>query len=86
MMIVDVRTKEETANGMLKNARNIPLPEIRERLAELPKDKTILLQCNTGNQAEMAYHTLKELGYSNVKFLNAKTTFDKVGSYSITKE
>ena len=34
----------------------------------------------------MAYHTLRELGYSNVKFLNAKTTFEPDGSYSITKD
>ena len=85
-MIIDVRTPEETANGMLKNAKNVPLTQLRERLAELPKDKMLLLQCNTGNQAEMAYHTLKELGYSNVKFLNAKTTFAKDGSFTITKD
>jgi hypothetical protein len=34
----------------------------------------------------MAYHTLKELGYSNVRFLNAKTTFAKDGSFTITKD
>jgi rhodanese-related sulfurtransferase len=85
-MIIDVRTPEETANGMLKNARNVPLTQLRERLSDLPKDKMLLLQCNTGNQAEMAYHTLKELGYSNVRFLNAKTTFAKDGSFTITKD
>jgi hypothetical protein len=32
----------------------------------------------------MAYHTLRELGYSNVKFVNAKMEFEKDGSYRIS--
>jgi len=86
VLIVDVRSTEETKNGMLKGAKNIPVTELRDRLAELPKDKTILFQCNTGTQAEMAYHTLKELGYTNIKFLNARVDFNKKGGYTITKE
>ena len=55
---------------MIKGAKVIPDVEILDRLAEIPKDKQIIAYCNTGVQAEMAYHKLKEKGY-NVKFLNA---------------
>ncbi|MEI7817592.1 MAG: rhodanese-like domain-containing protein, partial [Desulfuromonadales bacterium] len=57
-----------------------------ERVAEFPKDKQIVLHCNTGVIAEMAYNALKNMGVSNVKFVNARFKFEKDGSYSITKE
>jgi predicted metal-binding transcription factor (methanogenesis marker protein 9) len=34
----------------------------------------------------MAFHALKELGYTNVKFVNAKLEFEKNGAYKISKE
>ena len=57
--------------------------ELKDRQAEIPKDKLIVFYCNTGVIAEVAYHTLRELGYSNVKFVNAKVTFDKNGTYTV---
>lgn len=86
VIIVDVRLPEETKAGMLKTAKALPLIELRERASELPKDKLIILQCNTGTQAEMAYHTLKELGFGNVKYLNAKIKIEKDGKYEISKD
>ena len=53
-------------------------------MAEIPKDKQIITYCNTGMQAEMAYHKLKEKGY-NVKFLNANVKFDDKGNYTVEK-
>lgn len=86
MIILDVRNPDETSKGMIKGAVNIPLNALQERSAELSKDKLILLQCNTGTQAEMAFHTLKKLGFSNIKFLSAKVKFETDGGYTITKE
>jgi rhodanese-related sulfurtransferase len=86
VMIIDVRTPTEAKTGILKTAKLIPFEEIKERLAEIPKDKLIITQCNTGVLAEMAYHALKELGYSNVRFVNAKLEFDKKSNYTITSE
>ena len=86
VMIIDVRTVNEGKAGMLKNAKLIPAEEIKDRLAEIPKDKLVVLHCNTGVIAEVAYNTMKDLGYTNVKFVNAKVAFDKKGGYTITKE
>ncbi|MFA7404138.1 MAG: rhodanese-like domain-containing protein [Pelobacteraceae bacterium] len=86
VMIVDVRPQEETNAGMLKNAKALPLTELRERVGELPKDKLVVFQCNTGTLAEMAYHTSKELGLKNVKYLNAKLKIEKNGAYEITMD
>lgn len=86
VMIIDVRNSDEGKTGMLKNATLIPAEELKNRSAEIPKDKLIVAHCSTGVRAEMAYHALKELGYSNVKFLNAKLDIEKNGKYKITKE
>lgn len=86
VMIIDVRNADEVANGMFKTAKLIPSEEIKDRVAEIPKDKLIITQCSTGVRAEMVYNALKNLGYTNVKFVNAKTEFNKDGSYKITKD
>jgi rhodanese-related sulfurtransferase len=84
VMIIDVRSSHEGHAGMLKNAKLIPAEEIKDRLAEIPRDKLVVLYCNTGVIAEVAYHTLRELGYTNIKFVNAKTVFEKNGTYKIS--
>lgn len=86
VMIIDVRNPDEGNAGMLKNAKLIPAEEIKDRLAEIPKDKLIVTLCSTGVRGEMAYHALKALGYANVKFVNAKLEFEKNGSYKISKD
>jgi rhodanese-related sulfurtransferase len=87
VIIIDVRNEDEIAKtGMLKNAVNIPEEDLKAKAERIPKDKLIITLCTTGVRAEMGYHALKELGYSNVRFLNAKTDFEKDGTYKITKE
>lgn len=86
VMIIDVRNTDEGNSGMLKTAKLIPAEEIKDRLAEIPKDKLIVTHCSTGVRAEMAYHALKELGYTSVKFVNAKMEFEKSGAYKISKD
>ena len=86
VMIVDVRNAEEAKAGRLKDSVVIPLNDIRERVAEFPKDKQIILHCNSGVIAEMAYNSLKDLGFTNVKYVNARFKFEKDGSYSLTRE
>jgi len=85
VMILDVRNQDEANSGMLKNAKLIPAEEIKDRAAEIPKDKLIIAHCSTGVRAEMAYHALKELGYTNVKFVNANLEFQKNGSMKIVE-
>jgi len=84
VQILDVRSREEGSAGMIKGALLIPEEELLDRLAELPKDKLIVVHCSTGVRAEMAYHKLKEKGY-NVQFLNAKIDINDKGELKIEK-
>ena len=86
VMIVDARTAAESKAGMLAGAKQISAEDIKDRLAEIPKDKLVVFYCNTGVLAEVAYNTLKDFGYTNVKFLNAKLTFENNGSYKISQD
>jgi len=85
-MFIDVRNADEVKSGMFKGAVQISAEELKENVARIPKDKKIITNCATGVRAEMAYHTLKELGYNDVRFLNANVEFEKNGSFRITKE
>jgi rhodanese-related sulfurtransferase len=84
-LILDVRDTEATANGMLASAKHIPQAEVANRLAELPKDKEILIHCNTGILASMTHEVLAKNGY-NARFLNAVVQVDKNGGYEISEK
>jgi len=64
--IIDVRERGEYASGHIKNAVNIPLSEIRDRINEIPKDKPIYLHCRTGQRSYNATLALQNLGFNNV--------------------
>ncbi len=47
--IVDIRNESEVKAGKLfENAIAIPLPELRERISEIPRDKPIVIHCAGG--------------------------------------
>jgi NADPH-dependent 2,4-dienoyl-CoA reductase/sulfur reductase-like enzyme/rhodanese-related sulfurtransferase len=47
---------------------NIPQDELRRRIEEVPKDKKIILVCNTGVRSYEAQLNLRELGFTNETF------------------
>lgn len=61
--ILDVRTKAEYAHSHLENAVFIPLDELRQRLNELDKTKTILVHCHTGLRSYIACRILSQSGF-----------------------
>ena len=53
--IVDVRNQAETKAGKLFNdALTIPLPELRERVSEIPTDKPVVVHCAAGYRSAAA--------------------------------
>jgi rhodanese-related sulfurtransferase len=61
--LLDVRNPPELAVEGVPGAVNIPLPELRSRLGELPKDKEILIFCRSGQRAYYATRLLMQRGY-----------------------
>jgi rhodanese-related sulfurtransferase len=62
-IIVDVREDEERDAGRIPGSEHVPLGELRERAADLPEDKEIILACRSGNRSSMAAAALSEAGY-----------------------
>ncbi|MDP3180012.1 MAG: FAD-dependent oxidoreductase, partial [Spirochaetaceae bacterium] len=61
---LDVREPVEFELGALPGAINIPLGLIRERIAELPKDKTIHVYCLSGIRSHAALRILVQNGFT----------------------
>jgi rhodanese-related sulfurtransferase len=45
VIVIDVRPGEEYEAGHLPFARSMPLDELKNRLAELPKDRPVIAYC-----------------------------------------
>lgn len=63
--ILDVRDPSEYEKGHIDGAKNIPLNDLRQRLAELPKNQEILVYCQEGQRAYYAARILSQHGYDN---------------------
>lgn len=63
-VLLDVRNLDELKNnGSIGEDINIPLDELRERLDELPKDKQIIVSCQSGQRSYLAERILKNNGF-----------------------
>ena len=73
-LVLDIRVNEEYELGHIPGALNIPLAALRKRLAELPKDKKIVVYCSVGLRAYMAARILLQNGFSQVYSLSGGYT------------
>lgn len=65
VIVLDVRPAEEYLSAHLPFARSIPLDELRQRLAELPKDRAVVAYCRGPYclMAKDAVELLRQEGY-----------------------
>jgi rhodanese-related sulfurtransferase len=61
--LLDVRTSNERDRGYIDGSLHIPLPELRKRLSEIPKDKEIVTYCQSGQRSYNASRLLKQKGF-----------------------
>ena len=61
--LLDVRNPPELAVESVPGAVNIPLPQLRARLGELPRDREILVICRSGQRAYYATRILLQNGF-----------------------
>lgn len=62
---LDVREDFELATGTIEGSVQIPLNQLRDRLGELPKDKTIYVYCQVGQRGYNATRVLEQAGFSS---------------------
>ncbi len=61
--ILDVREPFELAVESISGATNIPMAQLRSRLAELPQDREINVICRSGQRAYYATRILLQNGF-----------------------
>ena len=71
--VLDVREPAEFMMGHLPGAENIPRGVLEFKAADHPlladRNAQILLYCKNGGRSTLAAHTLKRMGYDQVKML-----------------
>lgn len=73
--LLDVRDPDEFAAGSVPGAVNIPLPQLRDRLAELPRDREILTFCQVGQRGYYACRILVGHGFRARNFSGGFLTY-----------
>jgi rhodanese-related sulfurtransferase len=70
-VLLDVRTPDEYGARHVdhSNVTLVPLGKLRERMAELPKDKPIVTVCQLGLRSYEAQTILAGAGFKDVKFM-----------------
>ena len=69
LFVLDVRTPQEYAEGHVPGAVNVPYDQLASRLAEVPKDKDVVLYCKSGRRAGIAADVLAANGYMRLSHL-----------------
>ncbi len=67
-VVLDIRSPDEFAAGHIRDARHIPLKELKSRISELDKfkSKSVIVVCSSGNQSARAAGQLKSAGFGEV--------------------
>ncbi|MEO8451044.1 MAG: rhodanese-like domain-containing protein [Gemmatimonadota bacterium] len=65
-LVVDVRARSEWDQGHIEGARLIPLPELVDRLGEIPEGQEVLLHCQGGGRSAVAASLLLASGRKHV--------------------
>lgn len=69
MMIIDVRDSAQFSRAHIPGAINIDWRQVLAKSGSIPKNKTVLVYCNTGTLSAQAGFALRVSGWDNVKIL-----------------
>jgi rhodanese-related sulfurtransferase len=70
--MIDIRESQEHATGVAQSAVLLPMSQLAQRMAEIPKraDQPVLLICNTQNRSRAVTEALQEQGFTNIRYVN----------------
>ena len=79
-LVLDVRDPDEFEEGHAPGAVNIPLPTLRSRLGELPRDREIQVYCGVGQRAYYATRILLQKGFRPKNLPGGMRTFGQIAA------
>ena len=69
MMVIDARDAAQYAKEHIPGAVNIEWRQVIAKSDDIPKNKTVLIYCNTGTLSAQAGFALRVSGWENVRIL-----------------
>ncbi|HEX5741191.1 MAG TPA: rhodanese-like domain-containing protein [Pilimelia sp.] len=68
--LLDVREPDEWAAGHAPGAHHLPMMEVPARLAEVPRDRPVVVVCRSGNRSGQVIAYLQGHGFTNLRNLD----------------
>ena len=86
-IVIDVCEPDEFARGHVIGAKNLPLGQLEEKLAQLVKSKSaqVVMVCQVGARSARAAATARQLGFENVQSLAGGLKAWQVASMPVEK-
>ncbi len=66
-VLLDVRSEEEWRAGHAPKSLNVPIGGLDQRLDDVPRDRPLIVHCQTGARAAIAASLLKARGFHDVR-------------------
>lgn len=66
IVLIDVRTSNEYDLMHIKNAINIPVNEIEQKILQVEQTHPLMIYCSSGARSKTAIQVLNNLGYNNI--------------------
>ena len=85
-MILDVRNPDEVKVDRIEGAPNIPLSELRTRMAELPRNREIWVCCRAGQRAYYATRILRLNGFNARNLSGGFQTYNAMRQFTAEEE
>jgi rhodanese-related sulfurtransferase len=72
VLMIDIREPQEHATGVAQGVVLLPMSQVAQRVAEIPKqaDQPVLLICNTQNRSRAVTEALQEQGFTNIRYVH----------------
>jgi rhodanese-related sulfurtransferase len=83
VFVLDVRTQEEWNEFHAPNTTLIPLDQLASRVAELPRDKEIVVVCRSGNRSQQGRDILLQAGFTQVTSMAGGLTEWRAQGYPV---
>jgi hydroxyacylglutathione hydrolase len=65
-LVIDIRAPQEWSAGHLSESINLPLTQLQERIAEVPRNRRIAVHCAGGYRSAIAVSILNQHGITNL--------------------
>ena len=65
--VLDVRGEGEWKSGHVPGSLNVPVGSLEQQVAEIPRDRPVIVHCQTGARAAIAASLLRARGFSDVR-------------------